>query len=65
LRLDDYAVAALLLLDQRVMNRSRAIDRSQENARRITVDEAMIWVNGFVDDERGNRWRVGANRDAA
>jgi hypothetical protein len=30
-----------------------------------TIDDAAIWVNGFVDDERGNRWRAGANRDAA
>jgi hypothetical protein len=30
-----------------------------------TVDGAAIWVNGLVDDERGNRWRAGANRDAA
>ena len=30
-----------------------------------TIDAMAIWVNGFVDDERGNRWRAGANRDAA
>jgi hypothetical protein len=30
-----------------------------------TIDDAAIWANGFVDDERGNGWRAGANRDAA
>ena len=36
-----------------------------KGANHSTIDAAVIWVNRFVNDQRGNRWRARANRDAA
>jgi hypothetical protein len=42
-----------------------AIRFPAEKHGRIAIDDVAIWVNGLLDDERGNCRRARANRDAA